>query len=225
LESLYNFNDLELELLIRVAKSNAKDISTLKRLRVHSSKARETLNRLIKLDILKIELSRERVDINESINPKQKIKRHLRKYKIENRIKFKNNFLKFYFRFIITKFSKEDIEIHLDEYISFIFEDLTMELFQKIFRLKMSKIGSYWDRLVEIDIYMESKDISIFGECKWTNTRVCKKLLNDLHKKCELSNLNPNQLALISKSGFSNELQKREDVLLLSLEAFEMLLR
>ena len=45
------------------------------------------------------------------------------------------------------------------------------------------------------------------GECKWTNHLVNKKELHKLKEKCEKLDIEPTQIVLFSKRGFSKELQ------------------
>ncbi len=81
--------------------------------------------------------------------------------------------------------------------------------------------GSYWDQKIELDILITLENgQTIVGECKWKNSKICKKTLTSLIKKCEIANINPDIYALFSKSGFSNELLKHpmENLLLFDLE-------
>ncbi|MBB6062773.1 hypothetical protein HNP65_001225 [Thermosipho japonicus] len=151
------------------------------------------LNNLIELDILERE-----VPILEK-NP-QTSKKGI--YKI------KDNFLNFWFKFIYPY--KSYIEIgnidfvmniikksFIERHVSFIFEDISREelidlnLNDKL-PVKLSKIGRWWDKNLEIDIVgvdKENKPI-LFGECKYTKKPVdldvyyvlvekSKKLLKD----------------------------------------------
>ena len=60
----------------------------------------------------------------------------------------------------------------------------------------------------------------IVGECKWKNSKICKKTLTSLQKKCKVAEIDAKFYALFSKSGFSNELLKNRDknILLFDLE-------
>ena len=64
------------------------------------------------------------------------------------------------------------------------------------------------------------------GECKWKGHKVCKSLVSKLRSKCERSGLEPDYLALFSRSGFSKELRSSDDPTLLcfDLHDFEKLL-
>lgn len=71
----------------------------------------------------------------------------------------------------------------------------------------MRRCGSYWDRLVELDLLARVPGGYIVGECKWTNTKVNRSELQKLQEKCALVGLEPQQIWLFAKRGFSKELQ------------------
>ncbi len=113
----------------------------------------------------------------------------------------------------------------LENYVSLFFEELSLELLQRRYQ-KIKSIGSYWDRKVELDILIELENgKKIVGECKWKNSKICRKTLTSLQKKCEIAGLKVEVFALFSKSGFSNELLKNRSphILLFDLEDFKEL--
>ena len=165
-------------------------------------------------------------------HPKQKLKKEHRRYKIQNKIKFKQPFLRFWFRYIypsqelIAQGAFEEILDFilgdLENFVSFTFEELSIELLKEKFPSYTSS-GSYWDRKVEMDILLEfPTGKRIVGECKWKNSKICKKTLTSLIKKSRIAGIEADRYALFSKSGFSNELlkSKESDILLFDLEDF-----
>ncbi len=165
--------------------------------------------------------------------PYMRLKKELRRYQVEDKIKFSKGFYRFWFTFIAPNSDliqkgeyKEVLEVikkGLDKYVSFAFEELSNRLISKEFGVQSM---SYWDRSIELDLLAKTNDEKIVvGECKWKNQKVSKNVLNKLKKKSKLSGLNVDFFALFSKNGFSNELLKsRDDTLLLyDLDSFKVL--
>ncbi|WP_281951098.1 DUF234 domain-containing protein [Nitrosophilus kaiyonis] len=177
--------------------------------------------------MIKKEYSRENLPKKQ---PKQKLKKNLRKYRISHKIKFEKPFFRFWFRYIEPNLKdlKEKnftkimtiIEKDFDNYVSLTYEELSNEIIKDKFKNFITS-GSYWDRKVELDILasLENGEI-IVGECKWKNSKICKKTLTSLQKKCKIAQIDVNYYALFSKSGFSNELlkNKEKNILLFDLE-------
>jgi len=220
-------------LLFRIAVGDRKSHSIYKN-DISQPRGKELYKLLYDKGIITKELSREK--------PLPKIpghflKKELRRYQIEDKILFANNFTRFWFTFIVPW--KEEIargEFHhieaqlaqdLDKYISFTFENLSNLLIQKTFTQgKVVESGSYWDKYIELDLLAKTTNGTLIaGECKWKNQRISKNILNKLQKKCEVAHLKIGYFALFSKSGFSNELYKHKtsNILLYDLSAFEKL--
>ncbi|WP_200763872.1 DUF234 domain-containing protein [Nitrosophilus alvini] len=186
------------------------------------------LEKLIENNILIKEYSREKPI--EKKHPKQKLKKNLRRYRIQHKIKFAKPFFRFWFRYcepnidLLEKkeFSKilKLIENDFENYVSFTYEELSNELIKHKFK-DYEETGSYWDKNIELDILTTLKDGRVIvGECKWKNSKICKKTLTSLQKKCAVAGIEANYYALFSKSGFSNELLKNRDnnILLFDLD-------
>jgi len=220
-------------LLFRIAVGDRKSHSIYKN-DISQPRGKELYKLLYKEKIITKELSREK--------PLPKIaghllKKELRRYQIEDKILFADNFTRFWFTFIVPfyeEISKGDFHSveaqlaeNLDKYISFTFENLSNALIRKVFTSeKVVEAGSYWDKHIELDLLAKTEaGTLIAGECKWKNQRISKNILNKLQKKCEVAHLNIDYFALFSKSGFSNELQKNRapNLLLFDLSAFETL--
>ncbi len=219
-------------LLFRIAVGDRKTHSIYKN-DISQPRGKELYKILYEQNIITKEYSREEFPKL----PKRFLKKELRRYQVEDKILFKDNFTRFWFTFIIP-YQKEilkgefdnvkaNLAQNLDKFISFTFENLSNDLIGKAFEKEnIIESGSYWDKNIELDLLTKTaKGTVIAGECKWKNQRISKNILNKLQKKCELANLKVDYFALFSKSGFSNELlkQKERNILLFDLTSFETL--
>ena len=219
-------------LLFRIAVGDRKTHSIYKN-DISQPRGKELYKILYEQNIITKEYSREEFPKL----PKRFLKKELRRYQVEDKILFKDNFTRFWFTFIIP-YQKEilkgefdnvkaNLAQNLDKFISFTFENLSNDLIGKAFEKEgIAESGSYWDKNIELDLLTKTaKGTVIAGECKWKNQRISKNILNKLQKKCELANLKVDYFALFSKSGFSNELlkQKERNILLFDLTSFETL--
>lgn len=144
--------------------------------------------------------------------------------------KIKDNYFKFYFRFIfqnITELESEDIDgvyecnvkPYINEYTSYIFEDVCIQFLRNLNKKKrlpfrFSKIGRWWDNKNEIDIVAyDEKGNLICGECKWKTSKAGIKELNKLKEKSLYikGDFENKYYYLFSKSGFDEELIKIQE--------------
>jgi hypothetical protein len=221
-------------LLFRIAVGDRKSHSIYKN-DISQPRGRELYKLLFDQEIINKEYSRE--------TPLPKIpgrflKKELRRYRIEDKIRFNDNFTRFWFTFILPfeeEIAKGEfgnvlcfLDRELDKFISFTFETLSNILIRRDFKSEtITETGSYWDKDIELDLLAKTASGKIIaGECKWKNQRISKNILNKLQKKWEHANLNVGYYALFSKSGFSNELlkSKERNLLLYDLQAFDTLL-
>lgn len=221
-------HDLE-SILYRLAIGDRKSYTVYKKENISQGRGRMLYKALFDKKIIKKEKSRE--------PPKrefkgQLIKKHLRHYEIQDKIHFANNFTRFWFTFIYPyKQEPKEILTHihasLEQYISLSFESLSIELMtHKLGKDSIKSSGSYWDKKMEIDLLIETKDGTIIaGESKWKNHRISKKTFNYLVKKCEKASFDVDKYAFFSKSGFSKELSslKNDKLCLYTLKDFEAL--
>lgn len=134
------------------------------------------LRNLINVDFIKRE-----VPINENVKSRN------------GRYFLKDNFLRFWFKFIYPNlssieqraFNVENIKKDYPSYLGFIFEDICMEYFilEKI--RAFSKIGRWWHKDKEIDLVAlneKTKEI-LFGECKWKDKVNANSILVELSEK------------------------------------------
>ena len=152
----------------------------------------------------------------------QKSKRGL--YKIED------NYLKFWFRFVLPNRSliesgnadlvyQQMIVPNLSQYMGEIFEDVCRQYISLYWTEKLQiapkQVGAHWESDFEIDILTKNVDGSHwFGECKWWNAPVGENVLNHL---MENSTKVPDpwkrnrRYILFSANGFTDVLKQRAE--------------
>ncbi len=225
---MHNQNE---HLLSLFATGDRKIDSAIKKSFAHEGEGYRNFYELLRQNLIITEFSREKLP--PKIHPKQKRKKHLRRYRVQNKVRFQKPFLRFWYRYIypslnllaqkqydrVLEFIIED----LDNFVSLTFEELSNELLLERFPEAVSS-GSYWDHKVEIDILLELPNAEVIvGECKWKNSKICKKTLTSLQKKSAIAGYRPTYYALFSKSSFSNELltSNERQLLLFDLEDFK----
>ena len=225
------------KLLIAIARSDGKMNSIFNKIKVGDNLGLELVDELIKSGIIYMQDSRENPI---KLYPKQLIKKDLRAYTIQPKLYFTKPFFRFWFAFVesnrnkngqinktllLKSFKKDGYRLS-----SLVFEQLSIELLKLIIKKKdihLNICASYWDRFSEFDIYCNSKEgLYVVGECKYTSRPVTKSELIKLENKIKQSSLRADYIALFSKSGFSNELQKVKSnkLLLFTLNDFKLLL-
>jgi len=217
------------DVLIAIAKGDGRVSNILKRSHIYDSITKDILDELIELEILKEEYSREK-PIKQ--HPKQKLKKHLRGYQIESKIRFVEPFYRFWFGFVepfileiegnIYDNFIQYFELHHNRLMSLVFEQLSNEIIN--YKFETISSGSYWNRDSEFDILAVTTNKKIIiGECKYKNRKICKNELTKLQYKTTQNGINVNYYALFSKNGFSKELMKSRDknLLLYTLDDFK----
>lgn len=196
--------------------------------------ARKILNMLFDLEILKLEKTPQ----NPPVRIKgQKLKREIRRYKIQDKVHFNKGFYRFWFSFCAgnalfnadinaRKKLLELIGQNLEHFYSLSFELACAKLLAKSIGISQNAISSYWQKGVEIDIFANTRSKLIVGEVKYKEHKVCKSLLTKLQFKCEQCGLKPDYYALFSLGGFSSELKTHlgQNVWLFSLNDFKVFL-
>lgn len=225
-----NLDDFSLKALSILCKNDRKKYSINKS--IPHFKALGLINKLIEKDILLLEKSQEKPLKK---NKREKLKKELRRYNIQDKIVFKNQALRFFFYFIypnkdlIHQKKYQDllnlIALKLENYQSFCFEILAKEFLAK--KIKVEKVFSFWNYYCEIDIYYNDNNYCVLGEVKFKERKICKNVLNDLKFKAKKLNLKPNLYVLFSKSGFSKELllKREQNLLLYTLKDFDFLIK
>ncbi len=226
-----------LRLLRALAVGDRKIFSAFNRAGLNNANGGSALNYLEQKGLIQIEFSRE--EPARSLNPKSRLKREISRYRISHKVLFTHPFLRFWFYFVAPHAKKieqgeyetffKDFEIRQNGYTSLVFEELSEILLN--YNLRDSQIlssGSYWDVNVEIDILTITKDEKIYvAECKWTNHKVNKSEWHRVVEKCQKLQIEPTQIVIFSKRGFSKELTKDQGkkLVLYCSKDFEALLK
>ncbi len=223
------------DILIATARGDGKLFNVFKRAKLPETIGGAVVNQIVRRGILKMEKSRE--EPTPKLN-KQPIKKELRGYRIQPKVRFIEPFHRFWFGFVEPyrhtqnreRIFLENFKKYRDKTVSIIFEQLSNQLLAEIFKTKDPIIsqGNFWDRKSEFDLlcYTKSGEV-ILGECKFRGKKICKNELNKLKEKAKNSNIKVDKFALFSKNGFSIELKSSRDdnLLLFDLDDFKLLLR
>ena len=144
--------------------------------------------------------------------------------------KIADNYLKFWFRFVLPNRSliesgntelvyEQMIAPNLSHYMGEIFEDVCRQYISLYWEEKLKvaskQVGGHWGSNLEIDVLTENIDESHwFGECKWWHAPVGENILNHLIEKTTQVpnqwNRNPRYL-LFSVGGFTDALKRRAE--------------
>jgi len=224
------------EVLVAVARGDGKLYSVLRKSKLSESAGEKIVEELVSLGVLEVEYSRESPLRH---HPKHKLPRDQRAYRIQDKLRFKQPFMRFWFGFVTyyredlargkgDKFL-ENFTQHYERLRSLVYEQLSNDLLKEHYADKSSIIssGSYWNVYSEFDILAATKDKKIIlGECKYKDRTVCKNELTKLKMKAAESGIKVDVYALFSKSGFSKELlgMKSENLLLFDLNDLKVLL-
>ena len=223
------------EILIAVARGDGKLYSVIRKAKLSEALGEQIVQELVDLNVLKVEISRESPL---RIHPKHKLKKEQRSYRVQDKLRFVQPFMRFWFGFV-TYYRKdlalgkgdaflENFEKHYDRLRSLVYEQLCDALLTQYYEDKNPLIsrGSFWNIHSEFDILAVTKDKKvILGECKYKDRKVCKNELTKLKAKALESGIKVDVYALFSKSGFSNELLQLQDenLLLFDLNDLEVL--
>ena len=224
------------ELLVAVARGDGKLYSVLRKAKLSESAGERIVQELVSLNILKVETSRE---APLRAHPKHKLPKDQRAYRIQDKLRFVQPFMRFWFGFV-TYYRKdlalgkgndflENFEKHYERLRSLVYEQLCNALLVEHYAKKSPIIssGSYWNVYSEFDILAFTKEKKlILGECKYKDRMVCKNELTKLKQKAAESNIKVDVYVLFSKSGFSKELlqMSNEKLLLFDLDDLKVLL-
>jgi hypothetical protein len=224
------------EVLMAVARGDGKFYSVLRKARLSEGSGEAIIEELINLNILYMERTREQPL---KIHPKHKLKKEQRSYRVQDKLRFVQPFMRFWFGFV-TYYRKEltegndkafleNFQKHYERLRTLIFEQLCDDLLVKYYEktTPLLSSGSYWNQHSEFDILAITKDKKlILGECKYKDRKICKNELNKLKDKAFQSGISVDVYALFSKSGFSNELlsMKEKNLLLFNLNDLKILL-
>ncbi|MFA5461415.1 MAG: DUF234 domain-containing protein [Sulfurimonas sp.] len=226
-----------LRLLKALAIGDRKIFSAFNRAGLNNANGGSALNYLEQKGLVQIEYSRE--EPTRPARPNEKLKREEARYRISHKVLFTHPFVRFWFYFIAPHAREialrqydgffKAFETRQNSYTSLVFEELSEILLN--YNLRDSQIlssGSYWDANVEIDILTITQDDKTYvAECKWTNHKVTKAEWTKIVDKCKKTGIEPTQIIIFSKRGFSKELLKNEgkELALFCAKDFEALLK
>jgi len=216
--TLHNQNNRRL--LKALAIGDRRIFSAFNRAGLNNGNGGAALNFLQDAGLIQMEYSREQHPREN--NQKAKLKRRESRHRISHKVLFTHPFVRFWYYFIVPNlksiqagnFDKllEEFAKKQNSYTSLVFEELSEVLLN--YHLRDAQIissGSYWDANIEIDILtLTDNGNSYVGECKWTNHQINKKELHKLREKCEKLHIEPTQIVLFSKRGFSKELMSMQ---------------
>ena len=222
------------ELLVAVARGDGKLYSVLRKAKLSENTGGKIIQELVTLGILKVDHSRE---TPLRLHPKHKLPREQRTYRIQDKLRFTQPFMRFWFGFVVyferelllgkgEKFL-ENFEQHYERLRSLVYEQLCNDLLLRVYNEPIISSGSYWNIYSEFDILATTKSKKIIlGECKYKERTVCKSELTKLKQKAAESGIKVDTYALFSKSGFSKELLGMQDekLLLFDLNDLQVLL-
>jgi hypothetical protein len=213
-------------ILMAVARGDGKFYSVLRKAKLNEETGGNIIHELISLNILYFERTREQPL---KIHPKHKLKKELRSYRIQDKLRFVQPYMRFWFGFV-TYYKKDLLQGRGKEFLdnfnknyerlrTLVYEQLCNDLLVKYYEKSTPLLtsGSYWNQHSEFDVLAITNDKKlILGECKYKDRKICKNELNKLKDKAFQSNICVDIYVLFSKSGFSNELlSMRDDKLLL----------
>jgi len=211
-------------LLTGLALGDRREHSAFKRARISKEEGEEAVDSLIDSGLISVEKPQAK-----PLNPNEEV---------SNKLLFSQPFRRFWFTFIspfykgIRDGEYEEVEKRFTNreqgFSDLIFTQLAMEVIKKNFSDDpIVKIGSYWDREIDIDIMAKTASGKVIAAtCKTSNAKAKKNELTKLKEKCAQVQLTPDICIIVSKNGFSNELkvQKSASVKLLALKNFKVLL-
>ncbi len=235
IDELLLFDTDSKKLLGALAVSDRRIFSAFKRAKLNNTRGGIALNFLQQRNLIKIEYSRE----EDKRKTKPKLSKEEARHRISDKFLFMYPFLRFWFYFIYPhqkeiknnnfKNVLDDFKTRRNSFVSLMFEELSQIVLNYHLRDEIIETnGSYWDANIEIDIMTITKKGNVFiAECKWTNHKVNKKELNKIYEKCEQIGINPKQIILFSKRGFSKELlaMQNSKLALYSVEDFSSLVK
>ncbi len=127
------------------------------------------------------------------------------------------------------KILNEKIKPHFDYYVSRKVEPIILDLLKHDYfnlNLNFNTLGRYWDNKTEIDIWGETEQGElVLGEIKWTKTKCAEDIYFALVEKGKGFTKNRNAIyLLISKSGFTKEMQslKNKNLILIDLQEWKL---
>lgn len=150
----------------------------------------------------------------------------------EGRYYLKDNFLRFWFRYVYPNLSAiesrafhvKSIQRSYPQYLGIIFEQICQEFLIYSNKFEFQKIGRWWHKEEEIDIVAMNDDTKeiLFGECKWQEDIDAEKIYTELQRKSSLvvwNNSARKERFVIFAKSFTKKI-RHENLLLFDLDDF-----
>jgi len=204
--------------IIALGVNHEKDV--LKKAKVGKEKGEEAIDYLVSKSLIKFDLSVEK-PLNEGGGK-------------SDRVLFDLPFMRFWFAMISPNY-QSIAEGNYDEFaqkwhkvkdnFSVLLSNLLLlDLVKETFNEKnkedpIEKIGSYYDKKVEVDILARRKSgAMIAGACKYSPDPAKSNMMHTLIEKCAKAELEISDYVLFSKNGFTPEVEvfKEKEVIFLS---------
>jgi len=204
--------------IIALGVNHEKDV--LKKAKVGRDKGEEAIDYLVSKSLIKFDLSIERPLTEESAK--------------SDRVLFDLPFMRFWFAMIspnyqsishgdYDEFAQKWHKVR-DNFSVMLSNLLVLELVKETFNTKSQKdpivkIGSYYDKKVEIDVLAIRKSGSmIAAACKYSKEPAKRNMIDMLIEKCAKAELEISDYVLFSKNGFTPEVEvlKEKEVILYS---------
>jgi len=228
---------LNRKLLKALATGDRRIFSAFNKAGLNNGNGGAALNYLQEVGLIQMEYSREEHPRDKY--PGVKLKREEARHRISHKVLFTHPFIRFWFYFIVPHIKEieeksydaffKDFTKRHSSYTSLVYEELSELLLNYHLRdAEIMSSGSYWDANLEIDILTVTDNGNMYvGECKWTNHTINKKELHKINDKCQRLGIEPTQIVLFSKRGFSKELRQMQGakLALYSSEDFMALLK
>lgn len=143
---------------------------------------------------------------------------------ITDRLVFATPFIRFWFAFVSPYYKgikegdygemRQKWTNMRQSFVEPVYESLIISLIEQGFADdSIMKIGSYWDKRVEIEILGQTKSGKIVaGSCKYSKSKANRSELTSLTDKCSHAQIRPDFFIIFSKSGFSSEFKKEKSV-------------
>ena len=204
--------------IIALGVNHENDV--LKKAKVGRDKGEEAIDYLVSKSLIKFDLSVEK-PLKEDGGK-------------SDRILFDLPFMRFWFAMISPNYqsiSEGDYDEFAqkwhkvrDNFSILLSNLLLLELVKETFNDKYEKdpivkIGSYYDKKLEIDMLAQRKSgAMIAGACKYSETPAKSNMMHTLIEKCQKAELEISDYVLFSKNGFTPEVEalKEKEVVLLS---------
>jgi len=204
--------------IIALGVNHENDV--LKKAKVGKEKGEEAIDYLVSKSLIKFDLSVEKPLVDGGGK--------------SDRILFDLPFMRFWFAMISPNY-QSIVEGDYDEFaekwhkirdnFSILLNNLLLlELVKETFNAKSKndpivKIGSYYDKKIEIDILAKRKSgAMIAASCKYSKEPAKSNMMDTLIQKCTKAELEVTDYALSSKNGFTSEVEalREKEVVLLS---------